>query len=148
MVGWLGKQHVQGNTLTLNQHSDQEHAPEPSIVSPAGPTPAADSASERADPIEACLVWVLEHIGRPMSRAALRARTAREPRPWVIEVAVEALESLGVRYAPRRIKDADSPTSMHWRWSRRLIAVPWCSRVDVAAVKRSPISLRSKACGP
>jgi ATP-binding cassette subfamily C protein LapB len=63
------------------------------LTSPAHP---ADEAAPARDSVEVCLLWLLAHFKRPMSRAALRARAAREPGPWSLEEAVEALESFGV----------------------------------------------------
>jgi len=60
----------------------------------------ADVAVEQTpviDRIEECLLWLLQQVGQPMSRAALRSRVAREPGPWTTEQAVEALESFGLR---------------------------------------------------
>jgi len=72
-------------------------------------------ASERnkfapKDPIEICLIWLLEQLGRPMSAAALRASVARLPGPWSMEEAVEALESFGFRCAVKNtfLSDLDS----------------------------------------
>ncbi len=56
----------------------------------------SDAKAAGTDPIELYLIWVLAHFGRPMSRAALRARVARDQGPWSIEQSIEALESLGI----------------------------------------------------
>ena len=50
-----------------------------------------------SDPVESCVLWLLEHLGKPMSAAALRAGVARLPGPWTFSEAIEALESLGFR---------------------------------------------------
>lgn len=60
------------------------------------------------DGLEEALVFLLEHLGQPMSRAALRARVARAPGPWTVEQAVEALESLGLRCEPRALTGAEA----------------------------------------
>lgn len=76
-----------------------------------GASPAA------ADALEEALLWVLKHLERPMSQAALRARVARDPGPWTFEQALEALESLGFqcRVQPYRAgleSDAPGPVLM------------------------------------
>jgi len=43
------------------------------------------------DPIETCVLWLLEGLDKPMSAAALRASVARLPGPWTFEEAIEAL---------------------------------------------------------
>ncbi len=49
----------------------------------------------RTDPFEACLLFLLEHHGQPMSLAALRAGVARPEQAWTLDDFVEAIESLG-----------------------------------------------------
>jgi ATP-binding cassette, subfamily C, bacterial LapB len=60
--------------------------------------PAADMswahATNQPEALEACLLFLIEHHGRPMSLAALRAGVAR-PEHWQIENFVDAIESLG-----------------------------------------------------
>lgn len=56
-----------------------------------------------SDPVESCVLWVLEHLGKPMSAAALRAGVARLPGPWTFSEAIEALESLGFRCREKAI---------------------------------------------
>jgi hypothetical protein len=41
------------------------------------------------DPIESCVLWLLESLDKPMSAAALRASVARLPGPWTFEEAIE-----------------------------------------------------------
>ena len=41
------------------------------------------------DPIETCVLWLLESLEKPMSAAALRASVARLPGPWTFEEAIE-----------------------------------------------------------
>jgi len=48
-----------------------------------------------ADPLEACLLWLLAHHRRALSLAALRAGVARPEGRWRVEDFVDAAESLG-----------------------------------------------------
>ena len=59
------------------------------------------------DPIEACVLWLLEGLERPMSAAALRASVARLPGPWTFEEAIEALESFGFRCREKKVSLSD-----------------------------------------
>ena len=59
------------------------------------------------DPIESCLLWLLESLERPMSAAALRASVARLPGPWTFEEAIEALESFGFRCREKNVSLSD-----------------------------------------
>jgi ATP-binding cassette subfamily C protein LapB len=59
------------------------------------PEPAFDS-------IERALIWILHRLGKPISRAALRAKVARDAGAWTFEQALEALESLGLRCTVQR----------------------------------------------
>ena len=59
------------------------------------------------DPVETCLLWMLEYLEKPMSAAALRASVARLPGPWTFEEAIEALESLGFRCREKELPIAD-----------------------------------------
>ena len=59
------------------------------------------------DPIETCVLWLLEGLEKPMSAAALRASVARLPGPWTFEEAIEALESFGFRCRERSISLSD-----------------------------------------
>jgi len=59
------------------------------------------------DPVETCLLWLLESLDRPMSAAALRASVARLPGPWTFEEAIEALESFGLRCRERSVSLSD-----------------------------------------
>jgi ATP-binding cassette subfamily C protein LapB len=59
------------------------------------------------DPIESCVLWLLDGLGKPMSAAALRASVARLPGPWTFEEAIEALESFGFRCRERSISLSD-----------------------------------------
>jgi ATP-binding cassette subfamily C protein LapB len=62
-------------------------------------TPASERAkSAPKDPIEQCVLWVLEHFDTHLSVAALRARVARMPGPWSFDEAIEAIDSFGIRY--------------------------------------------------
>jgi len=59
------------------------------------------------DPIETCVLWLLEGLDKPMSAAALRASVARLPGPWTFEEAIEALESFGLRCRERSVSLSD-----------------------------------------
>ena len=59
------------------------------------------------DPIEGCVLWLLEGLERPMSAAALRASVARLPGPWTFEEAIEALESFGFRCREKKVSLPD-----------------------------------------
>ncbi len=59
------------------------------------------------DPIESCVLWLLESLEKPMSAAALRASVARLPGPWTFEEAIEALESFGFRCREKKISLSD-----------------------------------------
>ena len=66
-----------------------------------------DTPSAAQDPVEACVLWLLDHLEKPMSAAALRASVARLPGPWTFEEAIEALESLGFRCREKTLALAD-----------------------------------------
>ena len=67
-------------------------------------TPAGERQKQAAqDPIEQCVLWVLENFEKPMSAASLRARVARMPGPWTFDEALEALESLGLRCEEKKL---------------------------------------------
>ena len=67
-------------------------------------TPASErQKQETQDPIELCVLWVLERFDKPMSAASLRARVARMPGPWTFDEAIEALESMGIRCDERQL---------------------------------------------
>jgi len=67
-------------------------------------TPACEQQKlESHDPIEQCVLWVLERFDKPMSAASLRARVARMPGPWTFDEAIEALESLGLRCEEKKL---------------------------------------------
>jgi ATP-binding cassette subfamily C protein LapB len=79
-------------------------------------TPAGERQKQAAqDPIEQCVLWVLENFEKPMSAASLRARVARMPGPWTFDEALEALESLGLRCEEKKLSleavlDLNKPT--------------------------------------
>ena len=51
-------------------------------------TPASERQKQAPqDPIEKCILWVLENFQNPMSAASLRARVARMPGPWTFDEA-------------------------------------------------------------
>ena len=66
---------------------------------PAAPAAPANAASvpmgARIEPLEACLLFILEHHGRAMSLAALRAGVTRPEQAWRAEDFIESIESLG-----------------------------------------------------
>jgi ATP-binding cassette, subfamily C, bacterial LapB len=67
-------------------------------------TPAGERPKQAPqDPIEQCILWVLENFDKPMSAASLRARVARMPGPWTFDEAQEALESLGLRCQDKKL---------------------------------------------
>lgn len=67
-------------------------------------TPASERIKEAArDPIEQCILWLLERFDKPMSAAALRARVARMPGPWTFDEGLEAIDSFGIRYEEKTI---------------------------------------------
>lgn len=68
-------------------------------IKPAGERPK----QAVQDPIEQCVLWVLENFEKPMSAASLRARVARMPGPWTFDEALEALESLGLRCEEKKL---------------------------------------------
>ena len=55
-----------------------------------------DSNMENADPIENLALWVLNHFGVSISRAALRGTVARDSGKWTVEQCIEALESFSI----------------------------------------------------
>ncbi len=59
---------------------------------PASIQPPGDPKPE---PLEACLLFLLDHHGRAMSLAALRATVARPDEPWAAKDFIDAIESLG-----------------------------------------------------
>jgi ATP-binding cassette subfamily C protein LapB len=91
----------QGKPATATEDAVQV---DPVVTPPGNDRPAE---SPPVDGLEACLLWVLEHVGRPMSRAALRSRVARDPGAWTLDEAVEALESLGIRCHDGRVSAFD-----------------------------------------
>ncbi len=52
--------------------------------------------AEHGDALEKSVLWLLNYFGVSISRAALRARVARDAGKWSIEQCVEALESFSV----------------------------------------------------
>ncbi len=67
---------------------------DPAALAAAGPR--APAANDAADPLEACLLFLLEHHGRALSLAALRATVVRSEQRWAVGDFVEAAESLGL----------------------------------------------------
>jgi ATP-binding cassette, subfamily C, bacterial LapB len=59
------------------------------------PAPLQPVAEAKPEPLEACLLFLLDHHGRPMSLAALRATVSRPDEPWTAKDFVDAIESLG-----------------------------------------------------
>ena len=54
------------------------------------------SEADHGDVFETLVLWLLAHFGVSISRAALRARVAREPGKWTLEQSIEALESFSI----------------------------------------------------
>ena len=63
----------------------------------AAPGHAPPAGAPAAEPLERCLLWLLDRLGQPMSAAALRTRVARSGPGWTLDDAVEALDALGLR---------------------------------------------------
>jgi ATP-binding cassette, subfamily C, bacterial LapB len=71
-------------------------APVQELPRPASlPAAIAPPGDPKPEPLEACLLFLLEHHGRPMSLAALRATVARPDEPWGTKDFIDAIESLG-----------------------------------------------------
>lgn len=68
--------------------------------------PPADSAAE---PLEACLLFLLDHYGKPMSLAALRAGVSKPEEPWQLDTFVDAIESLGFTTQTLRVAEPPMP---------------------------------------
>ncbi len=83
-------------------------APEATSAAPSTEADEAAAAAGGVQPLEACLLFLLAHHGRPMSLAALRATVARPERDWRDSDFVEAIESLG--FQTRSGKSAKLPT--------------------------------------
>ena len=66
---------------------------ESAVIAPL--TAAAPPPVPSPDSLETCLLFLLDHHGRPLSAAALRALVARPADSWQIDDFVEAIESLG-----------------------------------------------------
>ncbi len=62
-----------------------------------------------AEPLEACLLFLLDHYGQPMSLAALRAGVARPEEFWKLENFVDAIESLGFSTQTVRVAEPPAP---------------------------------------
>ena len=70
---------------------------------------ADDAASARIDPYEACLLFLLEHHGRALSLAALRAGIVRPEGAWQLDDFVDAAESLGFTTETLRAPEPPAP---------------------------------------
>ncbi|MEQ1805893.1 MAG: ABC transporter transmembrane domain-containing protein, partial [Burkholderiaceae bacterium] len=68
--------------------------------------PALESAPE---PLEACLLFLLDHYGQPMSLAALRAGVARPEEFWKLDDFVDAIESLGFSTQTMHVAEPPAP---------------------------------------
>lgn len=67
--------------------------------------PDADQG-QQIDYLEICLLWILAKLDMPMSKAALRSRSAHDLGQWTLYEAVEALESFGFRCTAYQEMDA------------------------------------------
>ena len=59
------------------------------------------------EPLEACLLFLLEHYGKPMSLAALRSGVSKPEENWQLATFVDAIESLG--FSTQTMKVAEPP---------------------------------------
>ncbi len=73
-----------------------------------GPEPLLPMQASAPEPLEACLLFLLDHYGQPMSLAALRAGVARPEEFWKLENFIDAIESLG--FTTQTVKVAEPPT--------------------------------------
>ena len=80
----------------------------PVVLPSSGAEPVGPPQDAAAEPLEACLLFLLDHYGKPMSLAALRAGVARPEEAWRLENFVDAIESLG--FSTQTVHVADPPT--------------------------------------
>jgi ATP-binding cassette, subfamily C, bacterial LapB len=76
---------------------------------PAGPEPLSSPQASTPEALEACLLFLLDHYGKPMSLAALRAGVARPEEFWKLEHFVDAIESLGFSTQTVHLAEPPSP---------------------------------------
>jgi ATP-binding cassette, subfamily C, bacterial LapB len=76
---------------------------------PSGPEPLSSPQASTPEALEACLLFLLDHYGKPMSLAALRAGVARPDEFWKLEHFVDAIESLGFSTQTVRLAEPPSP---------------------------------------
>lgn len=95
-------------TATLHATRTDSPAPTSAVVTPL-PAPAATHAPPHADSLRTCLLFMLEHHGRPLSAAALRAMVARPDEGWQLDDFVDAIESLGFSTQTARADEPPEP---------------------------------------
>ncbi len=75
----------------------------------AGTEPLSSPQASAPEALEACLLFLLDHYGKPMSLAALRAGVARPEEFWKLEHFVDAIESLGFSTQTVHLAEPPSP---------------------------------------
>ena len=64
-------------------------------------------AASGPEPLEACLLFLLDHYDKPMSLAALRSGVSKPDENWQLDTFVDAIESLG--FTTKTMKVAEPP---------------------------------------
>ena len=64
-------------------------------------------AANGPEPLEACLLFLLDHYDKPMSLAALRSGVSKPDENWQLDTFVDAIESLG--FTTKTMKVAEPP---------------------------------------
>ena len=64
-------------------------------------------AANGPEPLEACLLFLLDHYDKPMSLAALRSGVSKPDENWHLDTFVDAIESLG--FTTKTMKVAEPP---------------------------------------
>ena len=65
------------------------------------------AAANGPEPLEACLLFLLDHYDKPMSLAALRSGVSKPDENWQLDTFVDAIESLG--FTTKTMKVAEPP---------------------------------------
>ena len=81
----------------------------PVVLPSPGTEPLVPPQDIAPEPLEACLLFLLDHYGKPMSLAALRAGVARPEELWQLETFVDAIESLGFTTQTVRVAEPPAP---------------------------------------